>query len=184
MSYLFEVENNVAKPNTETLLISPFREIWGRDKSRDKTTAIKEFTFIEFMISKRKTNPYAQYDIDLRSEELKKVIFDDPNWEPDDLITQGMEYLHTLQTEGSAGYTYLLAAEEGLRKMKNFFLRFDLNERTKSGMPVYKPKEITTAMNDLNENLKTLNSLRERVEQDIYEITKTRTNRDINPFEV
>ena len=40
MSHLFIVENNIAKPNTETLLISPFKEIWERDKSKDKSQVI------------------------------------------------------------------------------------------------------------------------------------------------
>lgn len=53
MSYLFIVENNIAKPNTETLLIEPFKTIWERDKTKDKEQAIKEFTFIELMSSKK-----------------------------------------------------------------------------------------------------------------------------------
>ena len=53
MSYLFIVENNIAKPNTETLLIEPFKTIWERDKTEDKGQAIKEFTFIELMSSKK-----------------------------------------------------------------------------------------------------------------------------------
>ena len=36
MAFLFVVENGVAKPNTETLLISPFKEIWERDNSDNK----------------------------------------------------------------------------------------------------------------------------------------------------
>ena len=36
MSYLFVVENNIAKPNTETLLIEPFKTIWERDRTEDK----------------------------------------------------------------------------------------------------------------------------------------------------
>lgn len=58
MSHLFTVENNVAIPNTETLLISPFKEVWERDKSKDKGQAIKEFTFVELMSSKKKANPF------------------------------------------------------------------------------------------------------------------------------
>ena len=59
MSHLFIVENNVAKPNTETLLISPFKEIWERDLTEDKEIVLKEFTFMDLVSSKRKTNPYA-----------------------------------------------------------------------------------------------------------------------------
>ena len=75
MAFLFTVENAVAKPNVETLLISPFKEIWERDTSSDKSQAIKEFTFIELMTSKKKTNPYAGYADDIRFNKLREIYF-------------------------------------------------------------------------------------------------------------
>ena len=89
MAFLFTVENSVAIPNTETLLISPFKEIWERDKSKDKDRAIKEFTFIELMSSKKKTNPYAGYSDEIRFEKLKETLFG-PEWEQDALIEQAL----------------------------------------------------------------------------------------------
>ena len=129
MSYLFVVENSIAKPNTETLLISPFKEIWERDKSKDKSQAIKEFTYIEFMVSKKKTNPYTGYDPEARKKELGKLLFNNPNFEEDYLIIEGLAKLEKFQTEGSSAYTFLLAAETAANKLKDFFLNFDLNER-------------------------------------------------------
>ena len=84
MSHLFIVENSIAKPNTETLLISPFKEIWERDESEDKETAIKEFTFIELMSCKKKSNPYAGYSDEIRKDKLKEFLFGkDSQWSPD-----------------------------------------------------------------------------------------------------
>ena len=57
MAYLFKVENQRVTPVTETLLISPFKEIWERDTDSRKGTAILEFTYIEFISSELKTNP-------------------------------------------------------------------------------------------------------------------------------
>ena len=54
MSLLFTIESKIVKPYTETLLISPFREIWERDTNAGKFTAIDEFTYIEFMTSVKK----------------------------------------------------------------------------------------------------------------------------------
>ena len=34
MAYLFKVEGKTVYPNDEVLLISPFKEIWERDKSK------------------------------------------------------------------------------------------------------------------------------------------------------
>lgn len=184
MAHLFVIENNVAKPNTETLLISPYKEIWERDKSKDKATAIKEFTYVEFMISKKKSNPYAGYDDKRRSQELKELLFDS-EWEPDYLIVEALNKLATFQTEASSAYSFLISAEVAASKIKDFYNTFDLNERNpKTGNPLYKPKEITSAINDAEANIRNLHSLKEKVEQELFDATKTRSNREINPFEV
>ena len=61
----------------------------------------------------------------------------------------------------------------------------DLNERnTRTGMPLYKPKDISGAINDSEQNIRTLHNLKEKVEQELFEAVKTRSNRQINPFEV
>ena len=61
MAFLFQVTDRAVFPNPETLLISPFKDIWERDESTNKTVAIQEFAYIEFMTSMLKSNPYRQY---------------------------------------------------------------------------------------------------------------------------
>ena len=51
-------------------------------------------------------------------------------------------------------------------------------------MPLYKPKDISGAINDSEQNIRTLHNLKEKVEQELFEAVKTRSNRQINPFEV
>ena len=117
MSHLFTVENNVAIPNTETLLISPFKEVWERDKSKDKGQAIKEFTFVELMSSKKKANPYSGYSDDTRFEKLKEALFDE-DWEPDNLIEQCLAKINEFQKEASPTYSYYLSVIEAAEKCK------------------------------------------------------------------
>jgi hypothetical protein len=69
--------------------------------------------------------------------------------------------------------------------MKNFFDTFDMTEKSeRTGLPVYKPGDITRALNDTDKVLQNLNSMKEKVEQELFEQTKTRSNKQINPFEV
>ena len=51
MAFLFIVTEKTVFPNTETLLISPFKDIWKRDKTKQKHHALEEFAYIEFMSS-------------------------------------------------------------------------------------------------------------------------------------
>ncbi len=75
MSFLFKIEGKKVYPNTETLLVSPFKEIWERDKSLDKEKAIQEFAYIEFSTSMLKSNPYREYTEDRKDEILQKRYY-------------------------------------------------------------------------------------------------------------
>lgn len=182
MAHLFTVENNVAIPNTETLLIEPFKTLWERDKTKDKEVALKEFTFIELMSSKKKTNPYAGYSDDMRFDKLREVLFD-PDWEPDSIVELCLVKIDELQKEASPTYSYYLSVIEAAEKMKSFFRSFDINERNEKGIPIYKPGDITRALNDTDRVLQNLNSMKDKVEQELFEATKTRGNKTINYFE-
>ena len=128
MAYLFVVENNVAKPNVETLLVSPFKEIWNRDTSIDKNMAIKEFTFMEFMSSKKKTNPFKGYPDDVRFEKLQQVYFN-VEWKPDILIEQGLVKIVEFQKQASPTYSYYVDNLEAAEKTRKFLKEIDLSER-------------------------------------------------------
>lgn len=182
MAFLFVVENGIAKPNTETLLVEPFKTIWDRDKSKEKDVALKELTFIEFMTSKKRSNPYAGYDDGLRYERLIETM--PPKWEMDKEVESGLIKMREFHEEASPTYQYYLSASRAAEKMRGFFNTFDINERNeRNGSPIYKPSDITRALNDTDKVLQNLNSMKEKVEQELFEQTKTRGNKTINPFE-
>ena len=184
MSHLFIVENSIAKPNTETLLISPFKEIWDRDLTEDKEIAIKEFTFMELMSSKRRSNPYAGYSDDVRQEKLKTYLFEDtPEWVPDIEVEKGLAKIVEFQREASPTYSYYVSVLEATEKMKNFFSTFDINEVNDKGARIFKPNEIVMAISNTDKLLQNLHSMKETVEQELFEQTKTRGMKQINPFE-
>lgn len=183
MAFLFEVENSIAKPTAETLLISPYKEIWERDKSEDKQQALKEFTFIELMSSKKKSNPYAGYDDGVRFEKLQELLFEE-DWEMDELVEAALVKIHEFQTEASQTYRYYISTVKAAEKLRDFFDNFDIMETNEKGALLYKPSDITRAINDTDKVLQNLNSMKEKVEQELFEQTKTKGNKQINPFEV
>ena len=66
--------------------------------------------------------------------------------------------------------------------LKEFFLNVDVNERNEKGVPVYKPREITAALNDTEKVLTNLKALEKKVEEELYETTKNRADKEISPF--
>jgi hypothetical protein len=181
MLEVFIIEDNVVKPTPQILLISPFKEIWERDKSTKKDTARNELAVIEFMVSPLKSNPYKDYAEDLRKERLKEkfdVDFDD------ELISKGIQLYTEFLYEASFSYQFLISAKEGAMGVKEFITdtRAKLAERTKAGSMLIKPKEITSALRDTEEVLKNLENLEKRVHEEMKK-AKTISNREIGHFE-
>lgn len=183
MAFLFQINGKVVFPNPETLLIYPFKDIWDRDESVNKEVAIQELTYIEFITSMLKSNPYREYPTEKKDIILKKEIMLDENWQPNDLVLEGIKKIEELQKEGSVTYTYWMSNKAAIEKMIDFFNNFDIDERNfKSGMPIYKPKDITSAVADAEKTLTTLNALKSKVDEEVFEISKTRSDKQISPF--
>jgi tetrahydromethanopterin S-methyltransferase subunit G len=183
MSVLFKVEGKAVIPHTETLLIEPFKTIWERDTTSDKVIAMDEFKFIEFSKSMLKTNPYGGYNEDKKEQVIIEQCIHMENWQPDELVIQGQHWMVEFQTNASPTYSYYMAAKIGAEEMKTFFLNFSMNEvNLKTGNPIYKPRDITSALKDTNDIIQRLDSMKSKVEQEIFEVTKKRGEKTISPF--
>lgn len=183
MVEIFEMHNSYVTPVKELLLIFPFKEIWERDKSKHKEVAIKEFSYICFLISPKKTNPYAGYTEELKSKEIIKGLWGNKKWEIDNLVEEGIKLYEKWLQEASISMQYYNAVKSGVNETINFFKNVNFNERTDKGVPVYKVTEVISALKSANEVLKSLTDLQERVEQELYESSKTKSGKEINPFE-
>lgn len=183
MSYLFEIRGNSVLPDASLLTISPFKDIWARDKSKDKSIALKEFAYIEFMSSMMRSNPFSGYPETSRSDVIKAVLFKDtPKWREDDLIRDGIQFVKRVQYEGSATYSYYMAARASADNMKEFFMNVDLSERNDKNMPVYKPKDITSALIDTEKVIQNLEALQKKVEEEMFNTTRVKSGKTISPF--
>lgn len=183
MAYLFKVEDKVVKPTDEVLQVPPFKEIWKRDKSPNKETALQEFTYIEFMTSALKTNPYRGYSEDKKEKVIIQDIIRIPNWEPDELVKAGIQKVKEFQMEGSESYSLYLSALVAKNKLQDFFNNFNINKvNSKTGAPIYKPRDITTALQDLDKTIVSLQSLEKKVEEDLFESAKIKGQKEISPF--
>ncbi len=182
MAYLFEVQGKSVVPNTETLLISPFKEIWKRDNSKDKSNALEELTYIEFMTSLKKTNPFRQYIDDKKHDAIVKDVITIPNWKPDELVCKGIDKIYQFQKEASTSLSLFLAAKKGIEKVSEYLSTVDLEERTKSGGLVHKASDVTRTLNDIEKTINNFKSLEKKVHEELSEETKTRGGKEISPF--
>jgi hypothetical protein len=184
MSLLFTVESKVVSPTTETLLVPIFKEIWDRDDSADKRYAIEDFSYIEFMASIQKSNPYSGYPENERPYKIIKDIITRADWDPNDkLLLQGINKLKEFQAEASVTYNYYMAAKSAAEKMQQFFIGFSMSDvNLRTGAPIYKPRDITSALNDTSRVLENLNTLREKVDNEVFEEVKKKGQKIVSPF--
>lgn len=184
MAYLFEVTTEkTVYPTAEILLVSPFKEIWKRDKSANKELALGEFAYIEFTTSMLKTNPYRQYPEARKESIVKLAVIGDEDWIADPLVEKAMNIIVEFQKQASTTYSYYMAAKAAAEKMQDFFLEVNLNklnEKTKN--PLYKPRDLTSALNDTEKVLSNLKALEKKVEEELYEEIKTKSNKVISYF--
>lgn len=182
---IFVIEGNVVKPTPEALLIPEFAILWDRDKSKNKSRAISEFTYIEFLCSVKKSNPFHGYSDEERPAKIKAFIFKNKetiDTSCSDVIAATIVY-RQLMIDSSTSMQYYLSVKTGIHKMIKFYQELDLTEKNDKGVLVYKVSDVTAAITKANEMLQNLSSLRERVEQEMYESTRTKSNKEINPFE-
>jgi hypothetical protein len=182
---LFEVVNGTAIPSTHALIIEPFKTIWIRDVDiQHHAQAIKEFTFIELLCSMKKSNPYSGYAEDIRAKKVANNIWPEiVDYMPDPVMISAINTYQALQEEASPTLGLVLSAQQAIHKLKNFLNMVDMAERTKSGGPVFKPVDITNAIKSMPEAINSLEKLENKVQQELFDSTKTRSDREIGFFE-
>lgn len=185
MSLLFQIEGKAVFPNAETLLISPFKEIWERDGSPGKEIAIQEFAYVEFMTSMLKSNPYREYQEEKKDAVIRQDIITVEGWQPDDFVLSAINKVVGWQEEGSLSYTYWMANKLAAEKMIDFFNNFDFSDvNPKTLNPLYKPRDITSAIMDAEKTLTTLNTLKKKVDEEVFESSRNKGDKVISPFAI
>lgn len=183
---IFELNGNqIVVPTEHALLVEPFKTMWEQDETKDKRSAIKKFTFIELMCSRKKSNPFIGYSEEERSSKIIENIYGKEKINPweDPLIEKAIQVYKQLMYEASPSLSYLEAALESAERLKEMMRTVDFEERTNGGAAVYKPGDITKALKETNEVVKSLAALKEKVEAELLNDVKTRGSREIGHFE-
>jgi hypothetical protein len=175
----------------EALTIDPLKQIWERDKGRTKEQARGEFAFIKFMLHPGKDNPFYGYpeihpetgERQRQKKILEKIVTPIPIDPQDKWIITAMAWYSQIVSEASPTKRYYDACVLGMDKQVSFLEQVDFNERDKKGMAVYKPIDTDRILKSAGETMESLVKLRTRMEEEIFQATKTRNDRTINKYE-
>lgn len=159
---IFELEGNYPVIITEHLMIPEFKLLWERDKSKDKSKAKTELAYIYFMMDIKSS--YLAYSQEEMEEKINEDLFKNKKYKPDQVVIDAMKrYVEFSDTPST---NLLKAGRIGAEKLRSFLLSVNLNERTKSGMPVYKPQEISKTISELDKVVESLKKLEENVRKE------------------
>jgi len=143
---------------------------------------MRDFSYIEFMVSPYESNPFKDLDKEERHQFILESIVGE-DYKPDKLVKSAIETYETWLNDLSIGYRLLNSSLKASMELIKFLNQVDLSERTKSGYPVYKPADIANSLKQTREILSNLQKLRKDMYNELVEV-KTKGQKNINPLEI
>ena len=158
MIKLFKYEGYKLNISEEALLLKPFKEIWQRDKSKNKDKALQELGYIYFMSDPRSDYQYL-VDEEERSKAIKEGEGIDSKWKPDKLVLDAIAFYKSFKPTSALLLEDTRAMIDGyrvkLRQITADMSNLDIKEIKDLGAVI---KQIPSLIKDLDEAEKALNS--------------------------
>lgn len=158
MIKLFKYEGYKLNISEEALLLKPFKEIWQRDKSKNKDKALQELGYVYFISDPRSDYQYL-VDEEERSKAIKEGEGINSKWKPDKLVLDAIAFYKSFKPTSALLLEDTRAMVNGYRlKLKQItadMSNLDIKEIKDLGAVI---KQIPSLIKDLDEAEKALNS--------------------------
>ena len=163
---LFEISNYVLQIQPEAYALKPFKDIWDRDKSKDKKTAIQELAYIYYMVDFK--SDFAQIlDQKQRRVEVVRNLQLPKKWQPDNYVMAAISFYKDRQK--SISLLLLEDVYKAIEKLREFYREVDLlKEDPKTGKPIHDVSKLTRSIEAAGKIIESLKKLEDKVklEQD------------------
>ena len=174
MKNLFDLKDRKITFSPQALMIPELKIIWDSDKTEDKSEALKKLSYIYFLCDYK--SPYVLSIIpELLEKTVAKDFMKDENYEPCPDVKAGVLRYKELQKTPSMGL--LEAATVTIHKLSEYLSHVDLNERDKSGKPVYKPSDVTNSLKSMGGIVESVAKVQEQIEKETIAKGKLRGQR-------
>lgn len=176
MRNILTIINNVLQISPEALMIKEFATIWKRDKTKEKSRALKELAYIYHSTDYQSI--YRNYHEDTRESKIKLDVFEDKDWTPDPKVKAAQEKYKSLQT--TISMELLNDVEKGLQKLRNYFrdAEFDDDEDGRAA------KNFIANVKAMGDLVKGIKSLREEIEKELTDNMQLRGGSSIGRREL
>lgn len=178
--HIIEYNNYTIEPTQEALLIKPIRDLYNKDKSKNKEKFLQQMSVLYFYADPRSTYNYIVDD-----EERLKAIIEQEGLPEDFKITEDLdnalqEYKkHTITTS----YLLLQDTKIAVDKVRQFLREVDLTAVDDKGKPLYTINSITQAIKQIPQLSKDLLEAEKIVSKEIEEQGRARGGNNKTLFE-
>lgn len=170
MIKLFRFEDYTVKIDPEALLLKPIRRVWDKDKSKDKSNAMRDLAYMYFMYDPR--SDY-QYIVDEESRHEQIVIAEGmpKDWKIYTELEEAIKFYRSFETTSMLLLSDTRAAVDRLRLMLR---EVDLNKTDERGKPIYTLTTITSTIKQIPELIKSLDEAEKAIHSELQKIGRTR----------
>jgi len=169
---LLSFKNNKVIISPEIVSITPFKEIWEKDKSKDKEKATNKLKYLWFYIDYE--SPYFKYSEKEKHEKILTNVLKDTKFKVDEELKVAMDsyrelnYTPAIETVDSA-MTFV-------KQIQKFFKTVDLNE-------VKNAKQVTDIFANMPKIIASLNEAKAQAEKEQSSNLKVRGGAVTGMFE-
>lgn len=176
---LFKYEGYKLHISEEAFILKPFKEIWNRDKTKNKDKALQELGYIYFMSDPRSDYQYIVDEED-RAKAIKEGEGIDPKWKPDNKVIEAMKFYKTFKPVSAL---LLEDTRIAVDKLRQLLRNIDLTEVDDKGKPIYTLNTITATIKQIPSLVKDLDEAEKAIAKEIMESDKVRGAQEKSMYE-
>jgi hypothetical protein len=179
MAKIFDIVNGEVVVTPEGLAIPAFKSIWDADKSTSKGKATDEIRFVAFLCDHMKS-PYKDFPEFDKEKVIKKDLFGDENWQPDERVKSACEaYTKMHETPVTR---LLRASRSAVDKLAVYLENVDFDKVDTNGKP-FSARDLVFNLGNIGNLVKSLNTLEEAARREQSESSKVQGGTEIGYFE-
>lgn len=176
---LFKYQGYNLTISEEAMVLKPFKDIWKRDKSKNKEQALQELAYIYFMEDSR--SDYQVYvDREERSKQIKIGEGIKESWKPDKLVTDAQEFYAGFKSEAALLLEDIRIA---ITKLREFIKTIDLSATDDKGKPIYTLNTYTSTIKQIPELITSLDEAERAIAKETVSQDKVRGSVEKAMFE-
>lgn len=176
---LFKYEGYKLHISEEAFILKPFKEIWNRDKTKNKDKALQELAYVYFMCDPRSDYQYIVDEED-RAKAIKEGEGIDSKWKPDNKVIEAMKFYKTFKPVSAL---LLEDTRIAVDKLRQLLRNIDLTEVDDKGKPIYTLNTITATIKQIPSLVKDLDEAEKAIAKEIMESDKVRGAQEKSMYE-